>query len=289
MHVQTIRPNNTSKLKMVGRVGIEPTTRGLRVRCSTNWANDPSQTVTYPMNTMVFTVLHLYNLHNGVDDGAWTHDNRNHNPGLYQLSYAHHQKTWEPSVCSFVPHITLQLAFRNRLLTNSLQHNGTPGRIRTCYPRLSLPTTAFAAVLAGVRYYRTHYKRTFVVWTISSPFQVPHVWPLRNPTIITAISDVTTLIILRCFYPQGDRLVKILWIKIITFISIRAINTIKIYGVFIDGLHMRTIFICPTRSKMHSECTGLVQRFVFNLNPFEHVFSISDQIKRSMFRDRLKY
>ena len=27
---------------------------------------------------------------NGVDDGIWTHDNRNHNPGLYQLSYAHH-------------------------------------------------------------------------------------------------------------------------------------------------------------------------------------------------------
>ena len=26
----------------------------------------------------------------GVDDGARTHDNRNHNPGLYQLSYNHH-------------------------------------------------------------------------------------------------------------------------------------------------------------------------------------------------------
>ena len=26
----------------------------------------------------------------GVDDGARTHDNRNHNPGLYQLSYVHH-------------------------------------------------------------------------------------------------------------------------------------------------------------------------------------------------------
>ena len=26
----------------------------------------------------------------GVDDGARTHDNWNHNPGLYQLSYAHH-------------------------------------------------------------------------------------------------------------------------------------------------------------------------------------------------------
>ena len=27
---------------------------------------------------------------NGVDDGARTHDRRNHNPMLYQLSYAHH-------------------------------------------------------------------------------------------------------------------------------------------------------------------------------------------------------
>ena len=26
----------------------------------------------------------------GVDDGNRTHDNRNHNPALYQLSYAHH-------------------------------------------------------------------------------------------------------------------------------------------------------------------------------------------------------
>jgi hypothetical protein len=26
----------------------------------------------------------------GVDDGARTHDDRNHNPGLYQLSYVHH-------------------------------------------------------------------------------------------------------------------------------------------------------------------------------------------------------
>ncbi|CAH16066.1 hypothetical protein lpl1827 [Legionella pneumophila str. Lens] len=26
---------------------------------------------------------------NGVNDGTRTHDNRDHNPGLYQLSYAH--------------------------------------------------------------------------------------------------------------------------------------------------------------------------------------------------------
>jgi hypothetical protein len=38
----------------------------------------------------------------GVDDGTRTHDDRDHNPGLYQLSYAHHcvaystksQPTW---------------------------------------------------------------------------------------------------------------------------------------------------------------------------------------------------
>ena len=30
---------------------------------------------------------------NGVADGARTHDNRNHNPGLYQLSYSHHRRT----------------------------------------------------------------------------------------------------------------------------------------------------------------------------------------------------
>ena len=30
---------------------------------------------------------------NGVADGARTHDNRNHNPGLYQLSYSHRRST----------------------------------------------------------------------------------------------------------------------------------------------------------------------------------------------------
>ena len=30
---------------------------------------------------------------NGVADGTRTHDNRNHNPGLYQLSYSHRRST----------------------------------------------------------------------------------------------------------------------------------------------------------------------------------------------------
>src|SRR5689334_1005964 len=31
-------------------------------------------------------------LSGGVSDGARTRDNRDHNPGLYQLSYAHHDR-----------------------------------------------------------------------------------------------------------------------------------------------------------------------------------------------------
>ena len=50
----------------------------------------------------------------GVDDGARTHDNRNHNPGLYQLSYIHH--------C---------------VASNAGNENsGLPDRNRTCNPQL---------------------------------------------------------------------------------------------------------------------------------------------------------
>lgn len=34
---------------------------------------------------MIYTRVYVF----GVADGARTHDNRNHNPGLYQLSYSH--------------------------------------------------------------------------------------------------------------------------------------------------------------------------------------------------------
>ena len=32
-----------------------------------------------------------------MDDGTRTHDGRDHNPGLYQLSYVHHRHRLEPS------------------------------------------------------------------------------------------------------------------------------------------------------------------------------------------------
>ncbi len=49
----------------------------------------------------------------GVDDGTRTRDGRNHNPGLYQLSYVHHRKP--PT------------------------RDGAPGRNRTCNRRLRRP------------------------------------------------------------------------------------------------------------------------------------------------------
>lgn len=52
---------------------------------------------------------------NGVADGARTHDNRNHNPGLYQLSYSHHS-CFRSSTRPF----------------NRRTFDGAPDRIRTC-------------------------------------------------------------------------------------------------------------------------------------------------------------
>jgi hypothetical protein len=39
---------------------------------------------------------------NGVDDGTRTHDDWNHNPGLYQLSYTHHNDFAFPADISVV-------------------------------------------------------------------------------------------------------------------------------------------------------------------------------------------
>ena len=49
---------------------------------------EPPRLATLEPKSSVSTNSNTYA--SGVDDGARTHDNRNHNPGLYQLSYAHH-------------------------------------------------------------------------------------------------------------------------------------------------------------------------------------------------------
>ena len=71
----------------------------------------------------------------GVADGIRTHDNRNHNPGLYQLSYSHRcvdRYGVGPSITACAEPITANLRGRLRQI-------GTPDRTRTCYPRLRRP------------------------------------------------------------------------------------------------------------------------------------------------------
>ncbi len=45
---------------------------------------------TYLVKTQKESLLYNVLILSGVNDGTRTHDNRDHNPGLYQLSYAHH-------------------------------------------------------------------------------------------------------------------------------------------------------------------------------------------------------
>ena len=54
-------------------------------------------------------IFHFELIQNGAADGARTRDNRNHNPGLYQLNYGRHKL---------------------------LYLTGAPSRTRTCNPRL---------------------------------------------------------------------------------------------------------------------------------------------------------
>ena len=74
----------------------------------------------------------------GVDEGARTLDRRSHNPELYQLSYVHHI---ENCLAAFSTFSKILQALLNRWSRNRPDRrlHGTPGRIRTCDPRLRRP------------------------------------------------------------------------------------------------------------------------------------------------------
>ena len=80
-------------------MGLEPyskTVNGLPVPTGTTSCDRPgSQPGALPCRwrgpaTPDCLMVGVAQLKIGVDDGTRTHDDRDHNPGLYQLSYAHH-------------------------------------------------------------------------------------------------------------------------------------------------------------------------------------------------------
>ena len=65
-----------------------------------------------------------------MDDGARTHDHRNHNPGLYQLSYIHHNLArpagFEPATYGLEGRCSIQLSYGRKIVTASYQRPSWP-------------------------------------------------------------------------------------------------------------------------------------------------------------------
>ncbi len=78
-----------------------------------------------------------------MDDGTRTHDNRDHNPGLYQLSYVHRCRLLHPGPCpggQRPPSGTAADPSPCRLIGLPIsRQGGVPGRTRTCDHRLRRP------------------------------------------------------------------------------------------------------------------------------------------------------
>ena len=83
-----------------------------------------------------------------MDDGTRPHDERDHKPGLYQLSYAHHNNLFLSFFCRgarsapYAPVAVLEVhpTLLSRCTKCTLRRfSGAPGRTRTCNHRIRNP------------------------------------------------------------------------------------------------------------------------------------------------------
>ena len=78
-------------LKVVGEEGFEPPTLWSQTRCATKLRYSPTNVLfRLNRNRKPYLLSKLGYRINGVANEIRTRDHRNHNPGLYQLSYSHH-------------------------------------------------------------------------------------------------------------------------------------------------------------------------------------------------------
>ena len=77
---------SVARADVAGMAGLEPANAGVKVPCLTTWLHPNVEVRRGPERTLRPSASY------GVGNGARTHDTRNHNPVLCQLSYTHHMK-----------------------------------------------------------------------------------------------------------------------------------------------------------------------------------------------------
>ena len=90
---ERVRRANPERLEWLDAQWVAHRTRRAQPRTRTGSGcgmTDATTTLTLNVGTTCYLYLKVAQLNFGVADGIRTHDNRNHNPGLYQLSYSHH-------------------------------------------------------------------------------------------------------------------------------------------------------------------------------------------------------
>lgn len=160
---------------LVGPAGFEPAECGSQSPVPYHLAMAHYCRTANPHANLPFLIL------NGVGDGTRTHDNRNHNPGLYQLSYTHRS--------NFCAHITVRKEILRKPAVLSSSKNQFQAALFSREPAPALLTGLFTSLLREllelrrskpiVLEHRKHTSRGFDLARI----QINHEQLLVNPAL----------------------------------------------------------------------------------------------------------